>query len=122
MLNYNTIESVINFNRTPKTALAQQLGIPESTLRNRLERKNLTPDDVEQIAVFYSKPIAYFFDKEEKESPDVAQEGNDGYKIKRIECLECIGKQKEIDALKSALDAKDELLEMYRGKKGRECG
>jgi hypothetical protein len=68
MLNYNKIDSIINLNRTPKTAIAEYLGIPESTLRNRLERRNLTPDDVEKIADFFKKPIAYFFDREGPES------------------------------------------------------
>ncbi|WP_372775616.1 hypothetical protein [Mangrovibacterium sp.] len=93
MLNYNKIDSTINFQRTPKTAIAEHLGIPESTLRSRLERKNLTPDDVEAFADFFSKPIAFFFDKEENE----VNEKPETYKLKIINCPECIKKQKELD-------------------------
>lgn len=38
-------------------------------------------------------------------------------KITTYSCTDCIHKQKEIDALKAALEAKEELLEMYRDKK-----
>ena len=46
------------------------------------------------------------------------------YKMTKIDCQECISKQKEIDALKIALEAKEELLEMYRKRKDGEksCG
>ena len=37
--------------------------------------------------------------------------------IKTYSCQDCISKQKEIDALQKALEAKEELLQMYRDKK-----
>jgi len=44
-------------------------------------------------------------------------------RITTYSCTDCINKQKEIDALKAALDAKDELLEIYRHKKNEmKCG
>lgn len=68
MLNYNKIESLINRNNTPKTKLARLLEIGESTLRSRLERKNLTPDDLEKLADFFGESILYFFDKAETQN------------------------------------------------------
>ena len=118
MLNYNKIESSINFNRTPKTVIAKYLGIAESTLRNRLERKNLTPNDVAKLAEFFNKPIAYYFDKEDNDN-------NDNHKP----CLDCEEKQKEIEKLKACIEKlwkeKDEVYRKYTdcleellGKKG----
>ncbi len=101
MLNYNKIHSAINFQRTPKRKLADYIGIADSTLRSRLEKENLTPDDVEKIAEFFSKPIAYFFDKEEKEA--IKDEGE-----VVIKCKECEKKDKEIEQLRK------ELIEIQR--------
>jgi hypothetical protein len=52
---------------------------------------------------------------------DKVEDGAMEYKITRIDCKECLSKQNEITSLTKALDAKDELLDMYR-KKERECG
>lgn len=67
MLNYNKIESCINFDRTPYRKLAEFMGLADSTLRSRMKLRNITPDDVEKIADFFAKPISYFFDREEVE-------------------------------------------------------
>lgn len=115
MLNYNKIESAINYDRTPKTKIATILGIGESTLRSRLERKNLTPDDVEKIADYFKKPIAYFFDREQDVS--VANDEQHDYKVTRIDCPECIAKQKEIEELKEYRRKYIECLEELAGKK-----
>jgi transcriptional regulator with XRE-family HTH domain len=101
MLNYNKIHSAINFDRTSKRSLAKYLGVGESTLRSRLGKENLTPDDVEKIAEFFSKPIAYFFDKEEKEA--IKDKGEVA-----IKCKECEKKDKEIEQLRK------ELIEIQR--------
>ncbi|MCC6582955.1 MAG: hypothetical protein IT271_04570 [Chitinophagales bacterium] len=47
--------------------MAEFMGIADSTLRDRLEKKNLTPDDLEKIAVFFGRTIAYYFDLDEKQ-------------------------------------------------------
>lgn len=41
---------------------------------------------------------------------------------KKFTCNECVSKQKEIDALKKALEAKEELLEMYRDRNKKDQG
>ena len=93
MLNYNKIHSLINFDRTSKRSLAKYLEIGESTFRSRLERKNFTPDDVEKIAEFFEKPIAYFFDKEENEPAGGEQK----------KCKECEKKEAEIIDLRQQI-------------------
>lgn len=115
MLNYNKIESAINRDRTPKVKLATYLGIGESTLRSRLKRKNLTPDDVYNIAKFFNKPIGFFFDEEEEESDnDAPCEAL----VRHIKCSECIKKDREIQRLLEELkEVQAELLDLYRSKK-----
>ena len=49
--------------------------------------------------------------KLEESTPEVCSE-----KITVYSCKDCISKQHEIDALKMALEAKDELLDVYRNK------
>ena len=74
MLNYNKIHSSINFQKTAKRKLAEYMGIADSTLRDRLDRENLTPNDVEKLAAFFGRTIAYYFDKEEKQAETYKEE------------------------------------------------
>jgi len=119
MLNYNKIESSINFKRTPKTAIAEFLKIAESTFRNRLRSKNLTPNDVYGIAQYFNKPIGYFFDESEAYAiaggnPDISED----IKITPYNCMECINKEKKLNEQDQKIkDLQDELLELYRAKK-----
>ena len=119
MLNYNKINSTINYNRTPKTAIAEYLGIAESTLRNRLNNENLTPNDVEKLADFFGKSILYFFDREES---NVVNEPV-SYKAGKPECMECTKKLETIKDLRKTVALQDELLEKYRPQKDEgKCG
>ena len=118
MLNYSKIESNINFHKDGKKKLAKYIGIATSTFYDKLKKKNFTPDELEKIADFFDKPIAYYFDKEDNEN-------NDNHKP----CLDCEEKQKEIDKLKACIEKlwkeKDEVYRKYTecleellGKKG----
>jgi len=108
MLNYNKIHSAINFDRTSKTKLAEYIGIAHTTLRSRLDRENLTPEDVEKIAEFFKKPIAYFFDKEGKEVGVESIKGS-------IKCKECEKKDEEIKRLNIKIgEINAELSELYK--------
>ena len=97
MLNYSKIHSLINYDRTSKRSIAKHIGLGESTLRSRLERKNLTPDDLEKIADFFDKPIAYFFDKDENEVNEDQTVFNPN--VKTYSCTDCIDKEITINKL-----------------------
>ena len=106
MLNYNKIHSLINSQEVKIFRLADKMGIPESTLRHRLKKENLSPNDVEKIAKFFSRSIIYFFDLEDPEHNDHSDN-----------CSECEEKQKEIDKLKACIEKlwieKDEVYRKY---------
>jgi hypothetical protein len=124
MLDYNKIRSSINSGNYKKLELIEFIGLTQSTFYDKLKRKSFTPNELEKIADYFKRPISYYFDREE---PDSVYEEKANYEINRsvncTNCPECISKQKEIDALKKALDATEELLEMYRGKKSKgKCG
>lgn len=118
MLNYNKIRSSMNHSDSNNLELMNYLHIKESTFYDKLKRKSFTPNEIELFADYFKKPIAYYFDKEENSVNESAEK----YNVKMIHCTECISKQKEIDALKLALEAKEELLDIYRGKKDKDCG
>jgi hypothetical protein len=67
MLNINKIASDINFKNLTKIDLSEILAIPYTTTINRLKNGNWTPDDVEKLADYFGRTIAYYFDREEKE-------------------------------------------------------
>lgn len=110
MLNYNKIHSSINFDRTSKRKIAEFIGIAPSTFRSRLDMENLTPNDIEKIAEYFNKPIAYFFDKEEGTYSTEAkvkkvEEGQTKFNVKDI----CKQKDEIIAAQKKTI----ETLERY---------
>ena len=44
------------------------LGINESSIRGRIERRSFDPDELEKIARYFKKPIAWLFDCENEVS------------------------------------------------------
>lgn len=120
MLNINKIHSLINSGSLKISRIAEEIEMPYSTLKSKLEADSWTPDDIEKLANFFKKPIAYFFDKEEL--PQVNEVDNN-YKITQIDCPECVIKQKEIDRLNEKIQMQEELLSLYREKKSNgKCG
>ncbi len=114
MLNYNKIHSSISFQRTAKTTLSKFMGIANSTLIDRLEKENLTPDDVEKIADFFEKPIAYYFDREEKQAKILVAE--EILNAANGPCANCAAMQAEINRLNRALVAsKEETIAALKG-------
>jgi len=110
MLNYNKIESCINFQRTSYRKLAEYLDIAESTLRSRLERNNITPNDIEKIADFFEKPIIYFFDRKEadkKSYPD---------KEEKIQVVSEAGPCKECNALREKIKLLEKINQLQEDK------
>ena len=71
MLNINKIESDINFRNLTKIEVSEILGIPYMTSVNRLKSGNWTPNDIEKLAEYFGRPIAYYFDREEKQEKAV---------------------------------------------------
>jgi transcriptional regulator with XRE-family HTH domain len=67
MLNINKIHSDINFKSLTKIQVSEILGVPYMTAVNRLKSGNWTPDDIEKLADYFGRTIAYYFDREEKE-------------------------------------------------------
>ncbi len=126
-LNYSKIKDDINLQNTANTALAKSLGIPNSTLKDRLSKNNLTPDDVFRIAIYFGREIGYYFDRPELTK---AEEQEITYKT----CKDCIEKQKKLDQAHDMLLKKDDelidcqrnyisLMNEYSSYKGnRNCG
>ncbi len=82
------------------------MGIANSTFIDRLEKKNLTPDDIEKLSDFFNKPIAYFFDRESDQLNDPQ-----GEYVR--ECKSCKEKDAQIGELKEKLGVVNgELMEM----------
>jgi transcriptional regulator with XRE-family HTH domain len=102
MLNYNKIESAINSAKLSTRKLGDILGIPEATYRDRIKKKNLSPDDVEKISDYFNKPISYFFDREDQ--PDIIVEPPAEYHRK---CFLCEEKDRKI------IELQEKLLSMY---------
>jgi hypothetical protein len=120
MLDYNKIKSCMNFADSKKSELIRFIGINQSTFYDKLKRESFTPNELEKIADYFKKPIAYFFDKEKLHQ---VNEVDNNYKIIQIDCPECVVKQKEIDRLNEKIKMQEELLSLYREKKSKgKCG
>lgn len=114
----------------PQVDLAKNLGLKKASINDWVSRGVDIPDKhvIKIIELFPDLPARWFITGEgtinEEEKTYTSKSDHDEIKedakfnITRIDCQECLSKQKLIDAQKAALDAKDELLELYRGKKG----
>ena len=123
MLNYNKIKSDIDSRNTVKTKLSSSVGIPNSTLRDRLEKKNLTPDNVEKLADYFGRTIAYYFDREENEAVSYTNAEKKGERPEEVEgpCPSCTKLLKDIIKLQENLiEAKNETLSIMRGETKKE--
>ncbi len=108
MLNTNKIESDINYKNLSMKDLSEILEIPYTTTIDRYKKGNWSANDVEKLAVFFKRTIAYYFDNEEvatkancancemmqKKIDDLIRE-RDEYRQKYIECLEDIREKKK---------------------------
>lgn len=112
-MDYSKIRVLQSQNRLTAEEMGEILGITGAGFTKMMNNRTCSVLYLEKIAEFFKKQISYFFEQEE----NYADEPTQKYTIKKIECQECISKQKEIDALKAAIEAKDELLELYRDKK-----
>ncbi|MGQ7871349.1 hypothetical protein [Sunxiuqinia sp. sy24] len=100
--------------------MSEIIGAKYTTTINRREKGNWTPNDIEKLANYFNRPIAYYFDMEEgelKNSPDGQEQI----------CLSCKEKQGQIDDLEkelSCLKSKyiDALEELQNKKDQGKCG
>ncbi len=124
MLNYDKIHSCINKDRTPKTLIAKHLDISESTLRDRLKKENLTPNDLWNFARFFNKSMEYFFNDEisQNNANDPKMHFNTSSKLTVYSCPDCIEKENTIKDLRKTIELQNELLDHYRPKKEKGCG
>jgi hypothetical protein len=114
MLNINKIESDFNKHNLTDSDIAKILNKPYTTINNKRKREDnrWTPEEVEKIADYFKRPISYYFDRDE---PSQVNDKPTEYG----RCTDCEKKQEEINKLRNEVDQlKNELLEVYRGKKG----
>jgi hypothetical protein len=114
MLNVNKIESLINSEENTRAIVSRATGINYQTLVSKIKTGSWSANDVEAIADFFKKPIAYFFDREEKPYPipntevDVANDGGDC-------CRRCKDLEKQILLL-------EKMVAMYENPPKKETG
>jgi len=121
MLNINKIESDINSNNLQSTDIARIIGVKYTTTLHRRENGNWTPDDVEKLADYFHRPIAYYFDREESETdkptPPYNKPCTDQECLAEIDRLNKIIKALEYD--KSILNGVIEKLLQKGGPEGK---
>lgn len=116
MLNINKIASDINVKSLTKIDVSNILKLPYTTAINRLKHGNWTPDEVEMLADYFGRTIAYYFDREEKEAKPYANED----KMRVVEdspCQNCGLLKVKIEGLEALLDSKNETIAALRGDK-----
>lgn len=113
MLNLSKIESDINSNNLQSKDVSAIIGVKYTTTINRREKGNWTPNDIEKLADYFNRPIAYYFDREEQGSSPKGLVSDVDPVV--YGCSSCRKKQREIDKLKLKLgELKGELLEVHR--------
>lgn len=110
--------SLINKNENSLSGFALKIGMSHTGLKAALNNKSLGVKSLIKIAVYFNKPIEYFFTTD---NGNVLNEPEADFKAAKkastFSCIDCIEKQKQIEDLRGALADKEELLELYRGKK-----
>ncbi len=107
-----------NNERISDRAEARVVRMSQKGYISMMDNQTMTVKKLEEIASILNKPASYFFVKNETKETNTVSEPS----VKTYSCPDCIAKQKEIDALQKALDAKEELLNMYRDKNKKEEG
>ena len=123
MLNVNKIESDINSRNLQSTDVCKILGIKYTTAIGRREKGNWTPDDVEKFADYFNRPIAYYFDRDEKETKNYKQEESVNrvedpagiVNVKTFSCTDCIEKERVIAAQKETIEIQRKYIASIEG-------
>lgn len=102
MLNIDKIWSLVNSKNLSNQAIGDIIGVSEATIRHRRKENKWMAFEIENLATYFNKSIAYFFDKEN----DAMQASEPSAEYRR-KCLQCEEKDKKI------IDLQEKLLAMY---------
>lgn len=97
MFDANKIHSLINSGDSKIPQIAKGINISYSTLKSKLKADSWTPSDLEKIAIYFKKPISYFFENEELA---IVNESGQNYNT----CPECEKKLQEIEKIRAEKD------------------
>lgn len=122
MLNFNKIASDINKRNISLAALSRAIGSPYTSFKDRFERERIYADELEAIANFMGRPIAYYFDREEPEGKPYKTEDKPQAVEEPTYCKLCAEKERVIKSQQATIDAQVELLDKYRKEEKREAG
>ena len=119
---YQNIKKIAKRKNITHKQLAEQFKVTDQTMTNYLTgRTKIIADQVPLFAKALRVSIEELFIDDYFKKVEPGKSNEPVYKY--YECPECISKQKEIDALKQVIEAKEEALEMYRDKKMEgKCG
>lgn len=116
-LDYTKFKTLQNSRELSDRGMAKVIGMTSTGYVKMLQKKSCSVSTLVRISAEFNKPLEYFFDKDDNQ----ANEKGEDYTIKKIDCLECIAKQKKLDQLEKERDefrAKYiECLEDLAGKK-----
>ena len=93
--------------------VARKMQMSSQNFNRLLQAQDVRLSTLEKIAIAIEKPISFFLNTED----NLAGEADQNYSIKKIDCLECIEKQKKIDELTVERDnyrqERDEYHKLY---------
>lgn len=114
-MDYDKLWSMINKAGLTKSASANIVGMSHTGFVYMMERKTMTVEALEKFANYFNVPISSFFESGSEIASQFEHGKNTVEESPAIySCSNCISKQKEIDALKMAIGALNELLDKYR--------
>ena len=71
MLNYKKISTLVKSIDSSKMEFYKLIDVTPTGFRQTMEKKTMKVDTLERIAIYFDKPISYFFDEVEITSPDM---------------------------------------------------
>jgi len=118
MLNINRIASDINFKSLTKIDVSNILKLPYTTAINRMKHGNWTPDEVEILADYFGRTIAYYFDKEEKQQKILV--GEEILNVANEPCNKCEVLQAKLDGANALVESQKQTIAALQGEHKKE--
>lgn len=119
-MDYNKIWSLINKDESSKRFMAKAIGMSPFGFNKMMENQTMTVQKLEVIAQHFNKPMAYFFDTDDRVVTLSEQ------KVTEYNCLNCIEKQKRIEDLtrevkkgEHTIEIQDKLIAEYESQLGK---